>query len=140
MNTFIKLEWWNDCDLHGTLYSEGLKNWLYVDGDAGRAAYAVDEQGVESDTGEFTPELQRWTKRVSIEFPAPEFMIDALHYATLCDNVYYYDKFGGVFRCEFPAVNFEWIEGECIAVVEFSFQIATVLKTTCQNLTIGSDV
>lgn len=140
MNTYIKLEWWNECDLAETLYSEGLHNVLYIDGDAARAEYLVEEEGTESITGVFTPDLQSWTKRVQIDFPAAEFLIDALHHAALCDTVYYYDKFGGVFQVYNLSVQHEFLEGDCLAIVTVSFDIAGIIKTVCANMTIGSDV
>lgn len=135
MNTYLKIEWWNDCDFGDMLWQTGRHDWVYIDSDLLAPEYVVEQEGGEDMHGVYTAEVQRWVKVIKCVFVAPEYLLDALHVMAVCDHVLLYDKMGQVYNVDAADIGVKWNDNGCLAVVTLSFEVDSVVKTTvCINM------
>ena len=92
-----------------------------------KATYQVNEQGSVNAKGDFVQSFARWEKRYLMELLVPEFVLDALVYATAHDNVTLYDPDPvNIFNI---TVDYEW--KECFADVKLSFSVEELTRSKC---------
>lgn len=99
MNKYLKLEYWNTCDLGDIPYSviDDLKFTIYLDADVSEPFEEYEEEGEEDGFKEFTPTFRRSTKKYKIKTDLlPESLIDALQRMKLHNNIQLTYKTGQV--------------------------------------------
>lgn len=136
MANYIKLEWWDTCDIGEIHYSDnGFKNKIFLDTDIAKPSYDILEEGAENGDGVFIKDYSRLQKIPQIQCYVPEYLADALSLIPLHSNVrltYTNGLYAGLVRnC---SVNVEWDEGnnDCMALVTIQFQQDDqVVKTNC---------
>jgi len=134
----IKLQWWNTVDIGQILYNVSVatqfKNELWIP----KTVYLpVDEFEEEGDyRGDlFIPKKQILRERMQVVFSAPDWVVRAMNYIRLHDNIYVTLQNGGSSRVYDPIVEIAE-EAQGIAKITFSFRINTVTKTGCtENMT-----
>lgn len=94
MATYIKLQWWNDCDLGNIYYSGGFRNKLFLDAAVGAPEYESEEEGTYNSAGEFITTFQRLVKVYKINVIVPEYIADSLKAMALTNNIYIYTTDG----------------------------------------------
>lgn len=135
MANYIKLEWWDTCDIGGIYYQDGFKNTVFLDTDIGRPDYNILEEGAENGDGVFIKDYSRLQKAPQIQCYVPEYLADALSLLPLHSNVrmtYTNGLYAGLVRN--VSVNIEWDSenNDCMALVTISFQQDDqVVKTNC---------
>jgi hypothetical protein len=90
MNTYLKLEYTNSCDLGEIPYSviDDLVFVIYLDADVSETFEEYEEEGEENGYKEFTPTFRRTTKKYKIKTDLlPEHLIDALQRMKLHDTI-----------------------------------------------------
>src|SRR5688572_20542031 len=109
MANYIKLEWWDTCDIGGICYQDGFKNTVFLDTDIGRPDYNILEEGAENGDGVFIKDYSRLQKTPQIQCYVPEYLADALSLLPLHSNVrmtYTNGLYAGLVRN--VSVNVEW--------------------------------
>lgn len=135
MANYIKLEWWDTCDIGGIYYQDGFKNTVFLDTDIGRPDYNVLIEEQENGEGVPIMDYGRVQKIPQIQCYVPEYLADALSLLPLHSNVrmtYTNGLYAGLVRN--VSVNVEWDSenNDCMALVTISFQQDDqVVKTNC---------
>lgn len=141
---YLKIEWWNSCDLADIVYSVKLTlagvingdyhNVVYLDVDVKKPEYTIDEEAQENHEQTVIIQNQKWTKKYRCEYKAPEFMADALTAMQLHDNIWITLPEDDPRKVKEINVSVEWPEAggyECFAniIIEWSFE--NIIKTAC---------
>ncbi len=85
---YIKLEWWNGCDISPILYSTGFKNKIYLDTYTEVIPAEITEEGEENGNEVFLPTFQRVLQKHKIEFFGPDYLLDSIVLASIHDNIW----------------------------------------------------
>lgn len=135
MANYIKLEWWNSCNLGEIYYTGGFKNKLFLETEIGEPEYLHEETGHEDGNGVFVKELESLVKNYRFKVVVPEDIVDALEAMALHDNItitYTNGLYSSAVRN--VKVNATWSEetNQCLAVVEVLFQQDDqIIKGSC---------
>jgi len=130
MAKFIKLEWWNTCDIDNILYQTGYKQHLYLDCDLGSPEYKLKQEFNTNGDETNLPKFQRWDKIYKFYFYAPEYIADCLSLLPLHDNVWIYTQNEEICKCEDVIVEVAW-EEPCFAKISIQFSQDYIIKTNC---------
>lgn len=135
MANYIKLEWWNSCDLGGIYYQGGFKNRLYFNTNVGKPDYEYEVEEEYNGDGVLISTFKRLVKIYKFQVFVPEYVADALQLMQLHDNIELtfldgtYSSSIRNIKCD---VSFEDITNDCMAVATISFQQDDqVIKTNC---------
>lgn len=134
VNGFIKLEWYNTCDIDPLLYQTGFKALMYVDTYTEAIPPEVHEEGENSSEGEFIPTLQRIVHKHKIELFAPDYLLDALTSMQVHDTIYITDYTDAV-QAQRIKVSPEYSEnyaGNC--KIEFELPGSYTRTNCCSNI------
>lgn len=136
---YIKLEWWNTCDIGGIYYQGGFVNTIYIPSDICKPSYNTLIE--EEENGEGVPVMSygRVQKIPEIQYYVPEYLADALSLLSVHNNVrftYTNGLYAGLVRnC---TINVEWDtdSNDCMALVTITFQQddQVVVTNCCDNL------
>lgn len=135
MANYIKLEWWNSCNLGNILYTTGFKNKLFLDTEIGEPEYLNVEDGHDDGNGVFVKEFESLVKNYKFKVVVPEDIVDALQAMRLHDNINITFT-NGLYSSSVRnvKVNTTWMEDEnqCLAIVEVLFeQNDQLIKSSC---------
>ncbi len=126
----LKIEFWDDKNILDIRYTDGFKQFLYLDAILSHPEYPLDEEGKQDVEGIFNAEWQRWRKTFHFDFVAPEYLVDAITTMAIHDNVY----IDGL-KVKDITVDVNW-QGAW-AVVDVGFVTDEVIRgTCCTNLTL----
>lgn len=110
MNKYLKIEYWNTCDLGKIYYQGGQQFYFYLDGDVLEPAHEDTEDGHENGDGEFIPTYRKQVKRYTIRTAlVSDYLIDAIHRMKLHDNIYLTFKTGERERIYNVEVSVDWV-------------------------------
>lgn len=129
MNDFIKIEFWNSCNLD-IYYQNGFTQWFYLDSDLIAPDYELDQEGYEDGDQEFVPTFQKVKKKYNVEVILPEYLVHALTLMQLHDNIYVTRKTGETVKLIDVSVTHEIIQ--CYYRVNISFSIDFLRSDCCQ--------
>jgi hypothetical protein len=140
MNKYLKIEYWNTCDLGSIYYQGGFKPRFYLDADVGEPFYEETEDGQENGDGDFVPTFRRQIKKYLIKTGLlPEFLIDAIKRMELHDNVWLTFKTGEIEQIFNVSVEYEWAFEEkyyAMATITFDMNERIAIGSCCDNLTV----
>jgi len=132
---FIKLEWWNSCDIDDILYQTDFKQRMFLKCDVGKPVYPVDEEGSNDGDGEFTPTFQKWQKQYSLTFLIYEYQMDAISLIPLHDNIWITLQNGESAKIKDIVINEpSWSECGCFATLKIDYLIDYKTSNCCQNM------
>ena len=75
---YLKLEYWDSCDIGGMIYQFGYKNVMYLDVDVGTPTIEVVEEGAEDGDKNFITFWKKMIKSYKFFIPIPEYQFDTL--------------------------------------------------------------
>lgn len=87
ISVYLKLEWNNSCDIDPVLYQTGYSNTVYLDTYTEPIPPELNEEGEADGAGEFIPTLQRIVHKHKIEVFGPDYLLDALAFMQIHDNI-----------------------------------------------------
>ncbi|WP_303840859.1 hypothetical protein [Selenomonas ruminantium] len=130
----LMLEWWDNQDFEmdaGRIVYElpgggTYKNRLYLASDIAKPEYTFDEEG-ETRDGYFFPTKMISEKRYRFSFWAPEYLLDALRFVRMADNIRITHK-GQEFAPDTFLITPEWQAEGDLAAVDAEFETDTVAK------------
>lgn len=125
MANYLKLEWWNECDLGDIYYAGGYVNKFYYETEVGKPEYVVEQDTQENGEGEDVVLSQVRKKIYQIEMYVPEYVVDSLVDMALHDNIrltYTNGLYSSVIRNVEVGVVWEEDSNDCMAVVTIKFQ------------------
>ncbi len=129
---YLKLEYWNACDMGGLLYQLGYHNIIYLDVDAGKPVFETIEEGVEDGEKNFISTFTKMIKKYKLEMLLPEYQFDALNFASLHDYKYITLNNGETSRClTFQVENKGWDDRGADVIVEVAFSVDYIIKENC---------
>ena len=131
---YLKLEYWNSCDIGGLLYQTGYKNIMYLDVDAGKPVFETIEEGQEDGDKNFVSFYTKMVKKYKIETILPEYQFDVINFASIHDYKQITLNNGESSRClTFQVENKGWDNNGADVQVEISFSVDYITKTNCCN-------
>lgn len=137
MATYIKLEWWNSCDLGRIYYQGGFKNKLFLDASIGRPDYAYEAEEQQDGDGAAVKNYEKLEKLYKIETYQPEYVVDALQAMQLHDNIRISltdGSYSSTIRNVKVNATWEDISNQCMALVEITFQQDDqIIRDNCCN-------
>lgn len=125
MANYIKLEWWNECDLGNIYYSGGFKNKVYFETEIGKPDYVIEQETKNNQQGVDIILSSVRKKIYQFEVYVPEYMVDALVDMALHDNIhitYTNGLYSSAVRNVQVIPNWEDISNDCMATVTIKFQ------------------
>lgn len=135
MANYIKLEWWNSCDLAGIYYQGGFKNKLYFDANVGKPDYEYEVEEEYNGDGVLISTFKRLVKVYKFQVFVPEYVADALQLMQLHDTIqltFLDGSYSSSIRNIKTDISFEDMSNDCMAVATISFQQDDqVVKTNC---------
>lgn len=142
MNKYLKLEYWNTCDLGNIYYQGGQKFWFYLDADVAEPFHEDVEDGQENGDGEFIPTYRRQMKRYIIRTGLlSDYLIDAIQRMKLHDNIYLTFKTGEIEQIYNVDVEVEWqfekFLHQGMVTMTFDMREGVLLTSCCDNLVVG---
>lgn len=141
MNKYLKLEYWNTCDLGNIYYQGGQKFWFYLDADVAEPFHEDVEDGQENGDGEFIPTYRRQMKRYIIRTGLlSDYLIDAIQRMKLHDNIYLTFKTGEIEQiynvdCE-AEWQFEKYAWQGTVTLTFDMDESITVGACCDNLVV----
>jgi hypothetical protein len=126
MNTYLKLEYTNTCDLGEIPYSSitDLVFTIFLDADVSEPYDDYEEEGEEDGFKEFVPTFRRSTKKYRIKTDLlPEHLVDALQRMKLHDTIDLTYKTGQVERLKHVTVEADYPFDDRYAKVVIVFDI-----------------
>ena len=84
---YLKLEWWNSCDLAVILYQTGFRNVLYLDTTISKEQPTIEEEGEEDGHGDFHADFQKLVDNLYFEDVVPYNVAESLTVATMHNNI-----------------------------------------------------
>jgi hypothetical protein len=140
MNKYLRLEYWNSCDLGSIYYQGGIKFIKYLDADVGEPFYEEVEDGQENGDGDFVATFRRQIKKYTIRTELlQEFECDALKRMELHDSIYLTLKTGEIVQMFNVSVEVEWMFEEkyyATCVITFDIDEKITVSACCDNLTV----
>ena len=139
MNKVLKLEYWNTCDIGNVFYQGGQHFWFFLNADVGEAFHEITEDGQENGDGDFVPTYRRQIKRYLIRTELlPGYLIDALYFIRLHDNIYLTLKSGEVEKIQNVQIEHEWQFEKYLAtaVITFDMDEKVIVGACCDNMEI----
>ena len=139
MKNYIKLEWWNSCDLARIYYAGGFKNRVFLDADIGEPEYLIDFEGSNNGAGVFIEDYSVLQKVYQFKTYVPQYLLDAFQLIPQHDNIRITFT-NGLYSTTIRNVSIEseWDENlnQCLALVTFKFQQddQSVKNNCCVNL------
>ena len=130
MNLYLKLEYWNSCDLGEIPYSviPDLKFLIYLDADVSEPFEEYEEEGEEDGFKEFVPTFRITTKKYKIKTDLlPEHLIDAIQRMKLHDNILLTFKTGQVEQIFHTEIEIEYPFDDRYARATITFDIGEKL-------------
>jgi hypothetical protein len=135
MANYIKLEWWDTCNVGNIYYEVGFKNKIFLDTDIGKPSYDILEEGEENGNGVFIKDYVRFQKIPQIQCYVPEYLADALSLLPLHSNIrvtFTNGIYAGLVRNANVTVEWDNENNDCMATVTITFQQDDqVVKTNC---------
>ena len=132
---YLKIDYYNSCDLGGVYYQGGFINTIYLDTQIGAPEYQYEEEGEDNGEGVLIKTFEKLQKVYKFQVLVPEYMADALMFMALHDvvNISYTN---GLYASSIRniIVNVTWDEdtNSCMAIVDVSFQQDDqILKDNC---------
>lgn len=134
VSDLLMLEWWDNQDfemdagriLYNLPGGGTYKNRLYLASDIAKPEYTFDEEG-ETRDGYFFPTKMISEKRYRFSFWAPEYLLDALRFVRMADNIRITHK-GHEFAPDTFLITPEWQAEGDLAAVDAEFETDTVAK------------
>ncbi len=137
MNKYLKLEYWNTCDLGNLYYQDGQKFWFFLDADIMEPFHEDVEDGQENGEGSFVPTYRKQMKRYIIRTGLlSDYLIDAIQRMKLHDNIWITFKSGEIEQVYNVDVAVEWQFEKYLhqGTVSLTFDMnESVLLTSCCN-------
>ena len=133
MNTNIKIEYWNDCNLE-IYYGNGFKQNLYLNTDLVEPEYIMEEEGMDDGDREFNRIFGKIKKTFKCEFVAPEFLLQALTFMQIHNERYCYLKTGESGKMLNVQITKSPIMMGCYYRIEMSFAVDFIISECCRDL------
>jgi len=133
MNDYINIQFWNSCDAD-IYYLGGFKQSLYLDTDFIAPEWELDEEGQEDGDKEFVRTFGKVKKTYNCEFIAPEFLVQALTFMQIHDNIYVTLKTGETAKVIDMKIDKEWVFSFCFAKIKLSLVVDFTISTCCNNI------
>jgi hypothetical protein len=129
------VQWWDDQDLvmkdDRIVYeiANGLyfKNEVYLDCQIGMPDYDFEEEG-ETRDGLYFPEKMISVKTHKFTFLAPEYLLDAMRFIRMSDNMVVTDRDGRVYTADTFLLTPKWQAPGMLAAVDAEFKTSAVAK------------
>lgn len=138
MNKYLKVEYWNECDLGFIYYQGGQHFWFYLDADVSEPQYEEVEEGKETEEGEFVATYKRQVKKYIIRTGLlPEFLVDMLYRMKLHDHILLTFKTGEVEYIKNVEVTHEWAFTQkqfALVTIKFDMDEKVIIGGCCTNL------
>jgi len=137
MNKVLKIEYWNTCDIGNVYYQGGHHFWFFLDADVGEPFHEITEDGQENGDGDFVPTFRRHLKKYQIKTGLlPEYLIDALYFMRLHDNIEITLKSGEKEPIYNVNVEHEWAFEKYFAMATITFDMdeKVVVGACCNNM------
>lgn len=122
---YLKLEWWNSCDLGEIYYTGGYRNRAYFETEVGKPDYQLEQETEPNGEGVDVILSQVRKKIYQFEVYVPEYMVDALVDMALHDNIritYTNGLYSSAIRNVQVIPNWEEMSSDCMATVIVKFQ------------------
>ena len=133
---YLKIEWWNSCDILPILYSTGFKNLIYLDTYTEAIQPEVQEEGDKDGDENFIPTFQRVVCKHKIEFIGPDYLLDSLVLASIHDNIFITEDAEAIQVTALKVTN-DYGENFCgSSKVEFELPDAYKKTACCGNTTL----
>lgn len=141
MNKYLKIEYWNSCDLGNIYYQGGQHFWFFLDADVMEPFHEDIEDGQENGEGQFIATYRKQTKRYRIRTGlVSDYLIDAIQRMKLHDHVELTFKTGEIEQIYNIDVEVEWeFEKQLyqgIVTITFDIDESVLLTACCNNLTV----
>jgi hypothetical protein len=134
---YLKLRWWNDCDVADMVYQfGGYKNEIWLATNIARNEPSLVEEGQENNQKQFIPTVQYYTDNFTLDEYVPEYVLSSLTLVNMHDHIEISEpKSGNLFV---PVRNFkttfEWTGTDCFCVATCKFQReGSYVKSRCCN-------
>lgn len=129
---FIKLEWWNSCDIGDIIYQTDFAQWMYVKADVGKPIYSIQKEGSNDGFDEFIATFMKWKKTYKIRIIVNEPQLDALTLIPLHDNIWIYLQNGTNAKIKDLTISEpQWDNCGCHAVIDIEFTKDYLITTKC---------
>lgn len=135
VSPYTRVQWWDDQDLvmkdDRIVYeiASGLyfKNEVYLDCQIGMPDYDFEEEG-ETRDGLYFPEKMISVKTHKFTFLAPEYLLDAMRFIRMSDNMVVTDRDGRVYTADTFLLTPKWQAPGMLAAVDAEFKTSAVAK------------
>ena len=135
VSPYTKVQWWDDQDLvvkdERIVYDIGsglnFKNVVYLDCQIGMPDYDFEEEG-ETRDGLYFPEKMISVKTHKFTFLAPEYLLDAMRFIRMSDNMVVTDRDGRVYTADTFLLTPKWQAPGMLAAVDAEFKTSAVAK------------
>ena len=135
ISPYLKIEWWDEQDLvmrDGRIVYEvtsAIKyhNVVFLDTQLGMPEYEFEEEG-ETRDGLYFPEKMISEKTYKFAFLAPEYLLDAMRFIRMSDNIKITDRNGVQYNADTFLLTPKWQAPGMLAGVDGEFQTAAVAK------------
>jgi len=133
MNDYINISYFNSCDAE-IYYLGGFKQSLYLDTDFIAPEWGLDEEGQEDGDKEFIRTFAKVKKTYNCEFIAPEYLVQALAFMQIHDNIFVTLKTGETAKVIDMKIDKESIFSDCYSRIKLSLSIDFTRSTCCNNV------
>ncbi len=126
---WLKVEWWNDCDIAGMIYQTGLRNVFYSEYPLEPQEPTLYEEGTENGIRQFVPTLQIQYDQWRLQGLFPDYVYEALQATRLHKNVT-----AGNIAMKLKDVSGEWEGEQVIVTAKLEGQGRTIVSACCSNV------
>lgn len=130
---YLRLEWWNSCDIAGIHYGRFFENKIFIDAEIGKPEFLEEEEGFENEEGVFITNYKKLIPVYRFEFMGPEYIVKAMKAMAMHDTILIGNELydAGIRNVE---VNATWDPdtNDCLALIEIKFrQDDQIIKNSC---------
>ena len=135
VSPYTRVQWWDDQDLvmkderivYEMAGGQYFRNEVYLDCQIGMPDYDFEEEG-ETRDGLYFPEKMISVKTHKFTFLAPEYLLDAMRFIRLSDNMVVKDRDGRVYKADTFLLTPKWQAPGMLAAVDAEFKTSAVAK------------
>lgn len=135
ISPYLKIEWWDEQDLvmknsrivYEITSAVKYHSVVFLDTQLGMPEYDFEEEG-ETRDGIYFPEKMISEKTYKFAFLAPEYLLDAMRFIRMSDNIKITDRNGVSYDADTFLLTPKWQAPGMLAGVDGEFQTAAVAK------------